>query len=70
MEGSNPLTMAEWKYPLYLIKWENIPQSHQNGHALISYHVRTHLTVISEWPSVLDQVFLVTEQAPPFQEWK
>ena len=28
MEGSNPLTMIEWKQPLYLIKWEHIPQSH------------------------------------------
>ena len=37
----------EWKHPLYLIKWEHIPQSHQNGHALISDHVRTHLIVIS-----------------------
>ena len=56
MEGSNPLTMTEWQQPLYLIKWEHIPQSHQNGHALISDHVRTHPTVISEWPLVLDCV--------------
>ena len=54
MEGSNPLTMTELKQPLYLIKWEHIPQSHQNGHALISNHVRTHLTVILERPSVPD----------------
>ena len=54
MEGNNPLTMTEWQYPLYLIKWAHIPQSHQNGHALISDHVRTHLTVISEWPLILD----------------
>ena len=60
MEGSNPLTMIEWKQPLYLIKWEHIPQSHQNGHALTSDHVRLHLTIVSERPSVLDQVFLVT----------
>ena len=68
MEGTNPLTMTEWQQPLYLIKWEHIPQSHQNGHALISDHVRTHLTVISEWPSVLNQVFPVIDQAPPFKE--
>ena len=54
MEGTNPLTMTEWQHPLYLIKWEHIPQSHQNGDALIYDHVRTHLTVISEWPSFLD----------------
>ena len=48
MEGTNPLTMTEWKQPLYLIKWEHIPQSHQNGHALTSNHVRLHLTIISE----------------------
>ena len=54
MEGTNPLTMTEWQQPLYLIKWEHIPQSHQNGHALISDQVRTHLTIISEWPSILD----------------
>ena len=47
MEGANPLTMTEWQQPLYLIKWEHIPKSHQNGHALTSDHVRTHLTVIS-----------------------
>ena len=45
--------------PLHLIKWEHIPLANQNFHALISDHVRTHLTVISERPSVLDQVFLV-----------
>ena len=48
MEGNNPLTMIEWQQPLYLIKWEHIPQSHQNSHALISDHVRTHLIVISK----------------------
>ena len=48
MEGSNPLTMTEWQQPLYMIKWEHIPQSHQNVHALISDHVGTHPTVISE----------------------
>ena len=42
----------EWQQPLYLIKWEPIPQSHQNGHALTSYHVRLHLLVISKRPSV------------------
>ena len=52
IEGTNPLTMIECQHPLYLIKWEHIPQSHQNGHALISDHVRTHPTVILEWPSV------------------
>ena len=46
MEGSNPLTMIEWKQPLYLIKWEHIPQSHQNGHVLTSDHVRLHLTIV------------------------
>ena len=30
----------EWHQPLYLIKWEHIPQSHQNGHALTSNHGR------------------------------
>ena len=54
MEGTDPLTMIEWKQPLYLIKWEHIPQSHHNGHALISDHVRTHLIVISEQPLVPD----------------
>ena len=54
MEGTNPFTMIEWKQPLYLIKWEHIPQSHQNGHALTSDLVRLHLTVISEWPLILD----------------
>ena len=54
MEGTNPLTMIEWQQPLYLIKWEHIPQSHQNGYALIYDHVRTHLIVISKWPSVQD----------------
>ena len=56
----------EWQ----LIKWERIPQSHENGHALISDHVKTHPTIISEWPSALDWVFLVTDQEPPFQEWQ
>ena len=70
MEGSNPLTMTEWQRPLYLIKWEHIPQSHQNGHALIYDHVGTHPIVILEWPSVLHRVFLVIDQAPPFQEWQ
>ena len=70
MEGNNPLTMIEWKQPLYLIKWEHIPYSHQNGHAFTSDHVGTHPIVISEWPLVLDQVFLVTDQEPPFQEWQ
>ena len=32
----------------------HIPQSHQNGHALTSDHVRQHPTVISEWTSVPD----------------
>ena len=54
MEGTNPLSMTEWQQPLYLIKCEHIPRSHQNGHVPTSNHVRTHLTVISEWPSVLD----------------
>ena len=54
MEGTNPLTMTEWKQPLYMIKWEHIPQSHQNGLALIFDHVRLHLTVISEWLLVPD----------------
>ena len=58
----------EWQQPLYLIKWEPIPQSHQNGHALTSDHVRLHLTIVLERPSFLDQIFLVTDQAPPFQE--
>ena len=52
MEGANPITMTEWQQPLYLIKWEHIPQSHQNGPALISYRVRLHPIVISEWPLV------------------
>ena len=43
--------------------------SHWNGHALTSDHVTLHPTVISEWPSVPDWVFLVTNQVPPFQEW-
>ena len=59
----------EWQQPLYLIKREHVPLSHQNGHALTYDHVRLHLTVVSERPSVIDQVFLVTDQAPPFQEW-
>ena len=59
----------EWNQSLYLIKWEHIPQSHQNGHALTSDHVILHPTVISEWPSVPDWVFLVIDQLPPFQEW-
>ena len=54
MEGTSPLTMIEWQQPLYLIKWEHIPQSHQNGPTLISDHVKLHPMVISEWPSVLD----------------
>ena len=54
MEGTNPLTMKEWKQPLYMIKSEHIHQSHQNGPALIADHVRLHLIVISEWPLVLD----------------
>ena len=70
MEGTNPLTMIEWQQPLYLIKWEHIPQSHYNGHALTSDHVRLHLTIILERPSVQDQVFLVTHQAAPFEEWQ
>ena len=52
MEGTNPLTMTECQQPLYLIKCEHIPQSHQNGPTLISDHVRLHPTVISELPSV------------------
>ena len=47
MERSNPLTITEWKQPLYLIKWEHIPQSPQNGHALTFDHVRLHLTIVS-----------------------
>ena len=70
MEGSNPLTMTEWQQLLYLIKWEHIPKSHQNGHALTYDHVRLHLTIISERPLVPDQVNLVTHQAAPFQEWQ
>ena len=70
LEGSNPLTMTEWKQPLYLIKWEHIPQSNHNGHVFTSDHVRLHLTIVSERSSVQDQVFLVTHQAAPFQEWK
>ena len=38
--------------------------------ALISENVGTNPIVISEWLLVLDQVFLVTNQAPPFQEWQ
>ena len=38
--------------PLHLIKWEHIPLSHQNDHALIYDHIRTHFTIIWEWPSV------------------
>ena len=53
-----------------MIKWGHIPQSHHNGHVLIFDHVGTHPTVISERPSFLDQVFLVTDQEPPFQEWQ
>ena len=59
----------EWKQPLYLIKWEPIPQSIQNGHVLTSDHLRLHIIVILERPLVLDRVFLVTDQEPPFQEW-
>ena len=54
MEGNNPLTMTEWQHPLYVIKWEHIFQSHQNGPALISNYVRLHPTVILEWRLVLD----------------
>ena len=61
MEGTNRLTMIEWQQPLYLIKWEHIPQSHQNGLALISDHVRLDLAVILEWPSILERVSLVTD---------
>ena len=69
-EEPNPLAMTEWLQPLHLNKWEHIPLSHQNGHVLISDHVRTHVTVISEQPSVQDQVFVVPHQVAPFQEWK
>ena len=34
--------------------------------SITSDHVGTHRTVISEWPSVLDQVFLVPHQEAPF----
>ena len=51
------------------MKWEHIPQSHQNVPSLISDHVRLYPTVISEWPSVPNWAFLVTDQVPPFQEW-
>ena len=34
---------------LYLIMWEQIPQSHQIGSALIYDHVGTHPTITSEW---------------------
>ena len=70
MEGSNPLTMTEWKHTLYLIKWGHISQSHQNGYAFTSDHVRLHLIIISERPLVQDQVFLVTHQEAPFQAWQ
>ena len=70
MEGRNPLTMTKWKQPLYLIKWEHIPQSHHNGHVLTSDNVILHLTIVLERPSVLDQLFLVTHQEAPFQEWQ
>ena len=40
----------------------------QNGPTLISDHVRTHPIVISEWPSVPDWTFLVTDQVPPFSQ--
>ena len=39
------------------------------GLALTSNQVGTNPTVILEWPSIPNQVFLVTDQAPPFQEW-
>ena len=39
------------------------------GRALTSDQVGTNPTVISECPSVPDQVFLVIDQEPPFQEW-
>ena len=47
----------------------NLTLTRQNGPALTYSPMRTHLTVISERPLVPDQVFLVTDQAPPFQEW-
>ena len=34
---------------LYLIMWEHIPQSHQNGSALIFDHVGMHPTITLEW---------------------
>ena len=34
---------------LHLIMWEHIPQSHQNGSALIFDHVGTHPAITSEW---------------------
>ena len=34
---------------LYLIMWEHILQSHQNGSALIYDHVGTHPTITLEW---------------------
>ena len=57
-------------HPLHLIKWEHIPQSHQNGRTLISDHVRRHPTIILEWPLDPDWVFLVTDEVPPFKEWQ
>ena len=34
---------------LFMIMWEHIPQSHQNGSTLISGHVGTHPTITSEY---------------------
>ena len=43
---SDPVRKA---HQLYLIMWESIPQSYQNGFALMSDHVGANPTFISEW---------------------
>ena len=60
--GTNPTVTSEW---ISTHIWHGRNQS--------SHHDRMaqplHLTYSSEWLSVPDWVFLVTNQVPPFQEW-
>ena len=62
MQGTNP---SCWKGSALTSK-----NQCQKGSALTSDHVGTNPTVTSEWPSVPNWAFLVTDQVPPFKEWQ
>ena len=64
------IKMAQHLYLTYSLEWPStyIWPTRQNGPALTSDHVRTHPTVISEWPPVPDWAFMVIDQVPPLSQ--